>query len=360
MASIVDYLKSLGQDSSYNRRKELALQYGINNYSGTAQQNTDLLNKLKSGADTTSNSEQNTAVTDLAQTTAKQSVLSEKPTYDSQYEGTISNILDTIMNRGSFNINNDANYQNLYNNYSESYMNQGRKAMADAIGNASSLSGGYGNTYAQTVGSQAYDNYMQQLNDQKLNLYNLAYNAYQNDIANDYNQLNAVMNAENQNYSRYRDSVDDWNNEYTRYTDALNNAASLNSAGYTVPQELLNEIGGTMPSYTAPVTTTKGGSTTADYGTTTELTQEDKLKEIQGRNYLTAQSKLQTILSKPKPITNAQHYNRALEIEAVGQTLGLSEEEIADLCEEAGVSWEQYQAYLTEIRDEDKRKANAK
>lgn len=47
--SIVDYLKSVGQDSSYNSRSSLAKQYGINNYSGSAQQNTQLLNSLRSG-----------------------------------------------------------------------------------------------------------------------------------------------------------------------------------------------------------------------------------------------------------------------------------------------------------------------
>ncbi|MBP3577709.1 MAG: hypothetical protein J6K15_06330 [Lachnospiraceae bacterium] len=48
--SIVDYLKSKGQDSSYNGRKKLANQYGISNYTGTAAQNTQLLQMLKSSS----------------------------------------------------------------------------------------------------------------------------------------------------------------------------------------------------------------------------------------------------------------------------------------------------------------------
>ena len=48
VASIVDYLKSKGQDSSYNNRKNLASQYGITNYAGTAAQNTNLLRALQS------------------------------------------------------------------------------------------------------------------------------------------------------------------------------------------------------------------------------------------------------------------------------------------------------------------------
>ncbi|WP_082891884.1 N-acetylmuramoyl-L-alanine amidase family protein [Sutcliffiella horikoshii] len=45
--SIVDYLNSIKQDSSYANRARLAKQHGINNYSGTSAQNTQLLNKLR-------------------------------------------------------------------------------------------------------------------------------------------------------------------------------------------------------------------------------------------------------------------------------------------------------------------------
>lgn len=45
--SVVDYLKSQGQDSSYSARKKLASEYGISNYTGSEQQNIELLKKLK-------------------------------------------------------------------------------------------------------------------------------------------------------------------------------------------------------------------------------------------------------------------------------------------------------------------------
>lgn len=47
--SIVDYLKSVGQQSDYGYRSQLAQQYGISNYIGSAAQNTQLLNLLRSG-----------------------------------------------------------------------------------------------------------------------------------------------------------------------------------------------------------------------------------------------------------------------------------------------------------------------
>lgn len=47
--SIVDALNEIGIDSSYNYRTQLAEVNGINNYHGSAEQNTELLNKLKNG-----------------------------------------------------------------------------------------------------------------------------------------------------------------------------------------------------------------------------------------------------------------------------------------------------------------------
>src|SRR5690625_2933674 len=51
-SSIVDYLKSVRQSSSFAHRKKLAQRYGIKNYKGPASQNTRLLNALR-GKNTT-------------------------------------------------------------------------------------------------------------------------------------------------------------------------------------------------------------------------------------------------------------------------------------------------------------------
>lgn len=48
--SVVDYMNANGQDSSYANRSKLATQYGIQNYSGTAAQNTQLLGILQTAA----------------------------------------------------------------------------------------------------------------------------------------------------------------------------------------------------------------------------------------------------------------------------------------------------------------------
>lgn len=70
-SSIVDALKGIGVDSSFNHRKQLASLNGISNYTGTPSQNTQLLNLLKQGklkANGTSNT--NTSTTSNTNNTA--------------------------------------------------------------------------------------------------------------------------------------------------------------------------------------------------------------------------------------------------------------------------------------------------
>lgn len=47
--SIVDYLNANNIDPSFNNRKKLASDYNISNYRGTAEQNLELLNKMRKG-----------------------------------------------------------------------------------------------------------------------------------------------------------------------------------------------------------------------------------------------------------------------------------------------------------------------
>lgn len=139
--------------------------------------------------------------------------------FQSRYESQIQTILDGILNRKSFDLNNDQNYQTLYDQYAQSYMQKGNKAMRDTMGNAAALTGGYGSTAAQIAGSQAYDNYLQGLNDQNLQLMNLAYQMYGDETADRYNQLGAVTGLDNTDYARYRDTVGDYYNDLNYYAN---------------------------------------------------------------------------------------------------------------------------------------------
>ena len=149
---------------------------------------------------------------------------SEPDAFNSRYDATINEILDTIKNKGSFDLSSDANYQQLYDNYRESYTNAAQKAMRDTMASANAATGGYGSTYGQVAAQQAYDNQMQGLNDQNLALMQMAYQMYGDDVANDYNKLSAYQGQDAVDYGRYRDTYNDWYNNRNYYANQYQNA----------------------------------------------------------------------------------------------------------------------------------------
>ena len=141
--------------------------------------------------------------------------LSQKPgAYQSAWQTQLNDTINKILNREKFSY--DLNGDALYQQYKDQYTTQGKMAMMDTMGQAQAMTGGYGNSYAQSVGQQAYQGYLQQLNDKVPELYQLALNKYQmegEDLATQYSILGA---QEQQDYGRYRDQVSDYNTELDR------------------------------------------------------------------------------------------------------------------------------------------------
>lgn len=93
---------------------------------------------------------------------------------------------DQIANREPFKF--DVNSDPLYEQLKDQYTQQGKLAMMDTVGNVSALTGGYGNSYAQTAGQQAFNQYMGQLNSAIPELYESAYTKWQNEGNDLYNK----------------------------------------------------------------------------------------------------------------------------------------------------------------------------
>lgn len=151
------------------------------------------------------------------------------------YGSQVKDALNKILNRKEFNY--DMNADKLYQKYKDQYMTQGKLAMNDAIGQASTLTGGYGNSYAQTVGQQAYDNYLQRLNDRVPELYQLALNKYQaegQDLINKFDMAKAMYDNE---YDKYRDSVDSWNSDIARAYSIYENERANEQSVYNADRD---------------------------------------------------------------------------------------------------------------------------
>lgn len=97
----------------------------------------------------------------------------------SPYVAQLNALYDQVMNRKPFQY--DLNGDLLYRQMADQYTQLGQQAMRDTMGQAAALTGGYGNSYAQQVGNQAYQQYLTALNQQVPELYDRAYNAYQDE-----------------------------------------------------------------------------------------------------------------------------------------------------------------------------------
>jgi hypothetical protein len=130
----------------------------------------------------------------------------------------------------TYDVNADALYQQLKDNY----IQQGKMAMEDAMGQAAAMTGGYGNSYAATVGNQAYQVHLENLNDIIPELYQMALEKYDmegREIAENLAYLESDyakhLGEEERDYSRLLDKIDianfDLDNSISRYNSEKKN-----------------------------------------------------------------------------------------------------------------------------------------
>lgn len=128
--------------------------------------------------------------------------------YVSQWQPQINATLNDILNRKDFQY--DLNGDALYQMYKDRYVNLGQKAMMDTMGQAAALTGGYGNSAAQMVGQQAYQNYLLGLTDKIPELYQIALDRY-NQAGQDLYQRYGLLNTQEQNaYNQWQDNFNRW------------------------------------------------------------------------------------------------------------------------------------------------------
>ena len=138
--------------------------------------------------------------------------LAQKPgEYQSTWQEQLNATLQQILNREKFSY--DLNGDALYQQYKDQYTTKGKTAMLDTMGQAQAMTGGYGNSYAQSVGQQAYQGYLQELNNMVPELYQLALDKYQMEGNELMDQAALMAQQEELDYGRYRDQLGDWQTE---------------------------------------------------------------------------------------------------------------------------------------------------
>ena len=162
-------------------------------------------------------------------------VTPEKPTYADSYHQQLQALYDAVTNRPEFryNINEDA----LFAQYRDSYTQAGRTAMEDAMGKAASLTGGYGSTYSQSAGQQAYGNYLQKLHDVVPALEQRAYDRDRQAYDDLLEQYSLTLEQSDREYQQYLDALSQYQKDTATAYDRLQQL--ITSTGYTpTAQEL--------------------------------------------------------------------------------------------------------------------------
>ena len=191
------------------------------------------------------------------------------PEFSSSYDEQITELYNKIVSREAFKY--DPMSDSLYGQYREQYTRMGRMAMRDSMGKAAALTGGYGSSYAQKVGQQEYDEYLQKLGEVMPELYAAAYQRYKDQGEALESQYQRLTKLEREEYDRYRDQVEDMKYQQGMEADrekADNDRKDKNydrlvelitKVGYTPSQEELEQSGMTQEQAEAYLRRYSGG-----------------------------------------------------------------------------------------------------
>lgn len=118
-------------------------------------------------------------------------------------QASFDEIMNKILNREKFSY--DLNGDALYQQYKDKYIQQGKMAMQDTMGQAAAMTGGYGNSYAATAGNQAYQASLENLNNIIPELYQMALDKYNQEGQDLYNQYGTLSDDRNTQYGIWSD-----------------------------------------------------------------------------------------------------------------------------------------------------------
>lgn len=146
------------------------------------------------------------------------------------YTDQIKELMSQIQNREDFEY--DVDKDTLFQQALASAMGSGKSAMQDTIGQASSLTGGYGSTYATSAGNQAYNAFIEDAYNNLPEYYNMALQAYQMEGQEMYQQLDMLNTADATEWGRTYDAWQSnfanaqqmYNQEYGAWQDSVTNA----------------------------------------------------------------------------------------------------------------------------------------
>lgn len=156
--------------------------------------------------------------------------------YSSQYADEINSLMDQLNNRK---FEYDYTQDPAYQYYQSLYKQQAQRAGEHAQATASALGGGYGNSWAATAGTSAYD---AQMDDVINGLYSQALNEYNDETAQLQGRLESLYGAEQNAQNEYAQKVNNWYNQQSYYQNRYDEAVRQEQQ----QNQLWGDIGNTI------------------------------------------------------------------------------------------------------------------
>ena len=154
-------------------------------------------------------------------------------------------VLNKLHSREPFSY--DLNGDKLYASYKDRFTKAGQLAREDAAAQAASLTGGYGNSYGQTAGQNAYDREMEQLTALVPELYDRARDAYDQegkDILAQYDRLAKDLDRQQEEAARL--DQEEYERQLAKEEQEYQRQKAEKDKAYSLALSMLNK--GLMPS----------------------------------------------------------------------------------------------------------------
>ena len=151
----------------------------------------------------------------------RDSVASQRPgDYESLYEQRLAQLYEELTGRAPFSYDPEAD--GGFQQYTQLYTQRGRAAMEDTMGQAAVLTGGYGSSYAQGAGQQAYSQYLSELSALIPELEKQARSRYEQQGQALMDRYGLLQQAEQVDYSRWQDQLKAWQSDSDRAYEYYN------------------------------------------------------------------------------------------------------------------------------------------
>ena len=162
-----------------------------------------------------------------------------KPTIQGTYDQQVEQLYQEILGQKDFKY--DLNGDPLWQQYKDQYTTQGKLAMMDAMGQAAELTGGYGSSFAQGAGQQAYQGYVQQLGDKVPELYQLALQKYNQEQAQLKDKFTTAKGMQDDEYAKDMDKLSLWYQDLGLAKDDANVAYDRGQSAWYTGEQLKRE-----------------------------------------------------------------------------------------------------------------------